>query len=382
MTASASTGRPAQPRILAVVLAGGAGGRLGVLTDHRAKPVMPLGGSFRLIDVALSNLHHSGISDVWIMVQYQPKTINDHLRNGRPWDLDRTRGGLLVLPPYSGEEGEGFAEGNADGLLRQAGFIRDFAPDLVLVLSSDHLYRLDYRDVVDTHLRTGAELTMVTVDFPGDASNHGVAAVDGAGKVTGFAYKPEEPETSLVAAEVFLYSADALLEALDRLDERHEGLGDYGHHLVPHFVDRGTVVEHRLDGYWRDLGTPANYLRAHLDLLDGKGIDLGDPAWPILTEPPELAPAFIGEGAVVGTSLIAPGAVIHGTVRHSVIGSGVTVEAGAVVEHSVVLNRVTVSAGATVRHAIVDSDAVVTGERSGRGPEEPMLVGRDGRPAD
>lgn len=368
-----------QPRILAIVLAGGAGGRLGALTDHRAKPAMPLAGSFRLIDVALSNLHHSGISDVWIMEQYQPKTINDHLRNGRPWDLDRTRGGLLVLPPFSGHEGEGFAEGNADGLLRQASFIRDFAPDLVLVLSSDHLYRLDYRDVVDTHRAAGAALTMVTVDFDGDASNHGVVDVDDAGRVTGFAYKPEEPRTSIVAAEVFLYSAAALLDALEHLQDGHEGLGDYGHHLVPHLVEQGSVVEHRLAGYWRDLGTPANYLRAHLDLVDGKGLDLADPQWPVLTEPPQLVPAFIGEGAVIANSMIAPGAVVHGTVRRSVVGSGATVEAGAVVEDSVLLNRVRLTDGATVRHAIVDSGAVVSGERIGAGPDDPAVVDRHGR---
>ncbi|MHA7286931.1 glucose-1-phosphate adenylyltransferase family protein [Arthrobacter sp. MDT3-44] len=371
-----------QPRILAIVLAGGAGGRLGALTHHRAKPAMPLAGSFRLIDVSLSNLHHSGISDVWVMEQYQPKTINDHLRNGRPWDLDRTRGGLLVLPPFSGHEGEGFAEGNADGLLRQAAFIRDFAPDLVLVLSSDHLYRLDYRDVVDTHLRTGAALTMVTVDFDGDASNHGVVAVDDDGRVTGFAYKPEEPQTRIVAAEVFLYTAATLLDALGHLQDDRDGLGDYGHHLVPHLVERGSVVEHRLEGYWRDLGTPANYLRAHLDLVDGKGLDLADPDWPILTEPPQVVPAFLGEGAVVADSLLAPGAAVYGTVRRSVIGSGATVEAGAVVEDSVLLNRVRVREGAHVRNAIIDSGADVSGQRVGAGPDAPAVVDRDGRRTD
>ncbi|MHA7217843.1 glucose-1-phosphate adenylyltransferase family protein [Arthrobacter sp. MDT1-48-3] len=371
-----------QPRILAIVLAGGAGGRLGALTDHRAKPAMPLGGSFRLIDVSLSNLHHSGISDVWIMEQYQPKTINDHLRNGRPWDLDRTRGGLLVLPPFSGHEGEGFAEGNADGLLRQASFIRDFAPDLVLVLSSDHLYRLDYRDVVDTHLRTGAALTMVTVDFDGDASHHGVVTVGDGGRVTGFAYKPEEPQSDIVTAEVFLYTAGTLLESLEHLQDSHDGLGDYGHHLVPHLVEQGSVVEHRLDGYWRDLGTPANYLRAHLDLVDGKGLELADPEWPLLTEPPQLVPAFIGEGAVVSNSLVAPGATVHGTVRRSVIGSGATVEAGAVVEDSVLLNRVRLRSGTHLRYAIVDSDADLSGDYAGTAPEDPAVVDRTGQLGD
>ena len=367
------------PRILAIVLAGGAGGRLGALTDHRAKPAMPLGGSFRLIDIPLSNLLHSGISDVWIMEQYQPKTINDHLRNGRPWDLDRTRGGLLVLPPFSGHEGEGFAEGNADGLLRQASFIRDFAPDLVLVLSSDHLYRLDYRDVVDTHLRSDAALTMVTVDFDGDASSHGVVTVAEGGAVTGFEYKPENPRTSIVSAEVFLYTEDTLLDALTHLEAEHGGIGDYGDHLVPHLVEQGSVAEHRLTGYWRDLGTPANYLRAHLDLVAGKGLDLADPEWPVLTEPPLLAPALVAEGAVVADALIAAVAVVRGTVRRSVIGAGAVVEAGSVVEDSVLLDGVRVQEGAVVRHAVVDSGARLSGESTGAGPDDPAVVGRDGR---
>ncbi|WDF33017.1 sugar phosphate nucleotidyltransferase [Arthrobacter agilis] len=366
------------PRILALVLAGGAGGRLGALTDHRAKPAMPVGGSFRLIDIPLTNLHHSGISDVWILEQYQPKTINDHLRNGRPWDLDRTRGGLLVLPPFSGREGEGFAEGNADGLVRQSAFIRDFAPDLVLVLSSDHLYRLDYRDLVETHRRAGALLTMVTVDFDGDASEHSVVTSDGDGRVTGFAYKPEEPASGVVAAEVFLYSTEALLEALRRLDDEHDGLGDYGDHLVPYFVERHDAVEHRLQGYWRDLGTPGSYLRAHLDLVEGRGLDLADPEWPILTAPPSVAPAVIGAGAEVDASLIAPGAVIRGTVRRSVIGAGALIEAGAVVEDSVVLDRARLEGGSRVRYGIVDSDAVIAGTCVGEGPERPVVVTRDG----
>lgn len=368
-----------QPRILAIVLACGAGGRLGALTDHRAKPAMPLGGSFRLIDIPLSNLHHSGISDVWIMEQYQPKTINDHLRNGRPWDLDRTRGGLLVLPPFSGHKGEGFAEGNADGLYRQAGAVRDFDPDLVLVLSSDHLYRLDYRDVIETHLRSGAALTMVTVDFDGDASSHGVVTVDDDGRVKGFDYKPEEPQSRIVSAEVFLYTTSTLLDALEHLQDIHDGLGDYGDHLVPHLVDHESVVEHRLEGYWRDLGTPANYFRANLDLVDGEGLDLADPRWPVLTEPQHLAPAFIGDGAVISNSLLAPGARVHGTVRRSVVGSGVVVEAGAVVEDSVLLNRVRLREGAHVRYAIVDADADLSGKHLGAGPDDPAVVDRDGR---
>lgn len=345
-----------KPSILAVILAGGTGGRLGALTDSKAKPVVPVGGTYRLIDIPLSNLHHSHISDVWVVEQYQPKSINDHLANGRPWDLDRTNGGLRVLPPFQGEHGAGFAAGNADGLYRQAEFIREFDPELVLVLSADHLYRLDYRDVVSTHRKAGAALTMVTVEYDGDASQHGVVESE-RGLVTGFQYKPEDPRSSVVAAEIFLYSTAVLLDTLAYLHERDGELQDYGDQLIPHLVENGTVADHRLDSYWLDLGTPENYHRAHMDLLSGTGLAFDDPAWPILSASPRRLPAFVTDSARAASSLLSPGARIAGAVTNSVIGPDVVVEEGAVVEHSVVLDRVRIPAGAVLRSVIVDADA-------------------------
>lgn len=342
--------------VLALILAGGTGGRLGALTDRKAKPVVPVGGTYRLIDVPLSNLHHSHISDVWVVEQYQPKSINDHLANGRPWDLDRTNGGLRMLPPFQGEHGEGFAVGNADGLYRQVEFIRQFDPDLVLVLSADHLYQLDYRDVIKTHQDAGAVLTMVTKQFDGDASQHGVVEVEG-GLVTAFEYKPEKPRTDVVAAEIFLYSTDVLLDTLEELREKEGELEDYGDQLIPYLVENCTVAEHRLDSYWLDLGTPKNYYRAHMDLLSGNGLAFDDPAWPILSASPRRLPAFIEDTARIRSSLISPGARIAGSVTHSVIGPDAVVEEGAVVEHSVVLDRVRVPAGTVLRWAVVDTGA-------------------------
>ncbi|GAB3534145.1 glucose-1-phosphate adenylyltransferase family protein [Arthrobacter tecti] len=367
------------PSILAIILAGGSGGRLGSLTDRKAKPVVPVGGTYRLIDIPLSNLHHSHISDVWVVEQYQPKSINDHLANGRPWDLDRTNGGLRVLPPFEGEHGEGFAEGNADGLYRQAEFIREFDPDLVLVLSADHLYQLDYRDVVKTHQDTGAVLTMVAKQYDGDASAHGVLE-SADGLVTGFEYKPEKPRTDIVAAEIFLYSADVLLDTLQELHEREGQLEDYGDQLIPHLVEHFTVAEHRLDTYWLDLGTPENYHRAHMDLLDGRGLPFDDPRWPILSASPRRLPAFVGESARIGSSLVSPGARVDGTVTHSVIGPDAVVEEGAVVVDSVLLDRVRISSGAEVRSAIVDTAAVLPAGFRGGEPGVVTVVDADGVP--
>jgi len=347
-----------RPKILALILAGGAGSRLGVLTETRAKPALPFGGSYRLIDLPLSNLLHSHISNVWIVEQFRPHSLNDHLANGRPWDLDRTHGGLQVLPPYQGQGGEGFAEGNADALFRQAEFIREFAPDLVLVLSADHLYTLDYRDVVDTHLGEQAVLTMVTTEVGEDASRFGVVEVEG-GQVTGFEYKPDEPKTNLVTAEVFLYDTRVLLETLVELAAKDEGLSDYGHSLIPHLVSHEKVVEHRLNGYWRDVGTLESYFEAHMELLAGTGVQLDDPAWPILTASPQLSPAFVVRGAELEDSLLTPGARVAGRLVRSVVGPGVVVEAGAVVTDSVLLGGVRVEAGASVTRAVADTGATI-----------------------
>ena len=370
------------PRILTIILAGGTGGRLGALTKHRAKPAMPVAGSYRLIDVPLSNLHNSGLSDVWIVEQYKPKSLNDHLVSGRPWDLDRTNGGLRVLPPYQGGEGEGFAEGNADALYRQADYIRDYDPDLVLVLSADHLYRLDYRDVVATHEAAGAALTVVTTKINNNPSDHGVVEA-GDGEVTGFEYKPKKPKTNRIAAEIFLYDADVLLAAMDELMEKQGRLEDYGDQLIPFLVQTEKVAEHQLDGYWRDMGTPRSYHQGHLDLIDGRGLSFDDPAWPILSAAPRRLPGYVGDGAQVSGSLIAPGARVDGSVRRSVIGPGTVVEAGADLESCVILGDVRISSGARLRNAIVDAGAVIGGGTELDGAQlDPdagvVVVGADG----
>ena len=370
------------PRILTIILAGGTGGRLGALTEHRAKPAMPVAGSYRLIDIPLSNLHNSGFSDVWIVEQYKPKSLNDHLVSGRPWDLDRTNGGLRVLPPYQGGEGEGFAEGNADALYRQADYIREYDPDLVLVLSADHLYRLDYRDVVATHEEANAALTVVTTKIRNNPSDHGVVeAADG--EVAGFEYKPENPKTDRVAAEIFLYDAAVLLSAMDELMEKEGKLEDYGDQLIPYLVRTEKVAEHRLDGYWRDMGTPRSYHQGHMDLIDGRGLVFDDPKWPILSAAPRRLPGYVGDGAQVSGSLLAPGSRVEGTVRRSVIGPGAVVEAGADVESCVILGDVRVRSGARLRNAIVDADAVIGGGTELDGAQlDPdagvVVVGADG----
>ncbi len=384
-------------RILAIVQAGGAGGRMDVLTRERAKPALPFAGVYQLVDFPLSNLAHSGVTDVWLSLQFQGASLEEPVANGRPWDLDRTRGGLRLLMPEQGtgsEEEDGFARGNADELFRIRDQVRAADPEVVLVLSADHVYRFDYLDAVATHRRHDAECTVVTSEVPlEEAGDHATVEAGEDGVVTGFAYKPDEPTTTTVATEVFVYDPRVLVEVLEQLhrersaaaEEGDSGLGDFGDVLLPRLVERGRTVVHAMPGYWRDLGQPHLYLAAHRDvLLEDQGL-FDDPQWPILTRQPQRVPARVLDGAEVRDSLVSPGARVAGTVVRSVLGPGVVVEAGASVRDSVLFADCVVGAGASVDWAVVDEGSVVAAgavvgraDADGTGdPDAVTIVGRD-----
>src|SRR3954454_5885813 len=386
-----------EPRILAIIQAGGSGGRMDVLTRERAKPALPFAGVYQLVDFPLSNLAHSGISDVWLSLQYQGGSLEDAVANGRPWDLDRTRGGLRLLMPEQGsgsDDEEGFARGNADELFRIRDRIRSADAEVVLVLSADHVYRFDYRDAVRTHRDAQAECTIVTSEVDLDeAGEHATVESDGDGRVTRFASKSDDPSTGTVATEIFVYDATALIAVLEELhrersgqaDDGDSGLGDFGESLVPRFVDRGRAVAHPLPGYWRDLGQPHHYLAAHLDiLLDDQGL-FDDPAWPILTRQPQRVPARVLAGGRVEDSLVSPGARVRGEVVHSVLGPGVVVEEGALVRTSVVFADSVIARGARVDWAIIDegtlvAEGSVVGRADAEGTADPAqitIIGRE-----
>jgi glucose-1-phosphate adenylyltransferase len=357
-------------RTLVIVLAGGAGGRLQSLTDRRAKPATPFAGTHRLVDFPLSNCANAGLSDVWVIEQFHPTSLNDHLANGRPWDLDRTDGGLLILQPHQGTDKAGWHQGTADALWRQAALIREFAPDALVVLSADAVYRLDYADVVRHHLEHEAEVTMVTAPAPEHPSRFGVVQVSD-GRVTDYAYKPDEPASDLVTTEVFVFAADVLLELVERAADADDDEQDLGHHVLPELVRRGAAVEYRFDGYWRDVGTVRSYWEAHLDFLAAEPpLDLDDPSWRIRTRAQQSAAAWVAAGARVTESLVSPGARVEGEVHRSVVGPDVHVEPGAVVRDSVLLRRVVVRSGAVVEQAVLDERVEVrAGARVG-GPSD------------
>jgi glucose-1-phosphate adenylyltransferase len=351
------------PRVLALVLAGGEGGRLAPLTNERAKPALPFAGIYRLIDFPLSNCLHSGIADVWVIQQYEPHELEEQLAGGRPWDLDRTRGGLRALHPYLGDSESGWYEGNADAIYRNREVIAAHEPDVLIVLSADHVYKLDYADVVADQRESGAAVTMVTTNVAiEEASRYGVVRVDREGVVREFEYKPDAPAGDLVTTEVFAYDAKALLRALDELAEEGEssGLGDFGHKLIPRLVDEAAARAFHLDGYWRDVGTIDGYWQAHMELLEPEPqFRLDDPAWPILTAGPQRPPARIEASATIDGSLVAAGARVRGAVVRSVVGPGVVVEEGADVRDAILLHDSHVGARAQVSRAILDAKAHV-----------------------
>jgi glucose-1-phosphate adenylyltransferase len=379
----------ARPSVLAVILAGGEGSRLAPLTAWRAKPALPYGGIYRLIDFPLSNCANSGIEDVCVVQQYLPHSLTRHLANGRPWDLDRSSGGLLVLHPFTGGDGEGWHGGNADALWRHREELQAGDHDVVLVLSADAVYAMDYRDVLDTHLGADADVTITTTRRPGaDNSRYGVVAVGDGGRVERFWYKPDDPPTDEIAIEVFAYRPAALLDVLAELAAGAEGgpddgsIGDFGDGLLPRLVADGGAVAHRFDSYWRDVGTPASYWEAHRDLLAGRAVDLADPAWPIRTRAGHGAPARLDEGCEVADSLVSHSARVSGRVVGSVLGPQVIVEAGATVTDAVLFDGVVVRSGATVTSAVVDDGVEVEAGQvvapTGRDGDDIAILGRSG----
>ena len=356
------------PRTLVILLAGGQGKRLGPLTQNRAKPVLPFLGLYRLIDFPLSNCVHSGLHDVWVVEQFQAHSINEHLQNGRPWDLDKTYGGLQILPPIQGDPESGWHEGNADALWRNRRQIRAFDPDLVLVLSADAIYKFDYRDAIASHMERGAQATLVTTHLPSEqATRFGNVQSDDNGRVTRFAYKPDtalasnQAGQSEVTCEVFVYNAKVLLETLDELAKRtgkpteEAALSDFGHELLPDMVRRGQIFTLPMGGYWRDVGTIESYFEAHQEFLaDEPPFRLDARDWPILNRNAPRLPARFGAAGKARNSFVCPGCEVDGEVENSVLGPGVIIERGARVENAILLSGARVAAGVVVSRAIVE----------------------------
>ena len=355
-------------RVLAIVLAGGEGERLSILSGVRAKPAVPFGGKYRIIDFTLSNCVNSDIDNVVVLTQYNPRSLNDHIGAGRPWDLDRNAGGIRLLQPYiaRGRPSEWYS-GTADAVLQNIETIRQQPGDVVLVLAGDHIYKMDYQPFVQAHRRRRADVTIAVKRVPiGEASRFGILALDDEDRVVEWQEKPRQPKSDLASLGIYVFSKKALLAWLD------ESRSDFGRDVIPAMLaGEARVYGFRFDGYWQDVGTVDSYWQANMDLLDDHpALDLYDKEWLIHTRSEERAPARIGPTANVHRSLISHGCLISGTVERSVLSPGVRVDPGAVVRDSIVMFDTVIRAGAVVDRAIIDKEVSV-------GPNAVIGMGTD-----
>jgi glucose-1-phosphate adenylyltransferase len=339
-----------------------------VLSQVRAKPGVPFGGKYRIIDFALSNAVNSGLTDVAVLTQYAPRSLIDHIGVGRPWDLDRSHGGVALLQPYIGRgRTRDWYRGTADAVLQNLEFISDRKPELVMVLAGDHVYKMDYRPFIETHRAKAAEVTCAVRTVPlEEAHRFGILETDADGRVTAFVEKPPNPTSNLVSMGVYVFSWEALRQVLS------PDLVDFGRDVLPWMVDaQRRVYAYEFKGYWQDVGTVEAYWRTSLDLLsDRPEIELNDLGWLVYTRSEERPPARIGPEARVSRSMVSHGCVIDGTVEHSILSPGVRVGADAVVRDSIVMFDTVIGDGAQVDRAIIDKDCTIgAGSRIGVGDD-------------
>ncbi len=358
--------RPSEMRILVMILSGGEGTRLSILSRKRAKPAVPFAGKYRIIDFTLSNCVNSGIYRVGILTQYRPHSLNDHIRRGRPWDLDRMTGGVTLLQPYLGRRASDWYRGTADAIHQNLNFVIRQKPDVVLILSGDHIYKMNYMPFIEYHERKGADMTVATINVrPEDAHRFGILVVDKDGRVVEFQEKPARPKGTLASMGVYVFNIEVLAERLDEDALLPDSTHDFGKDILPRMVEHGDrVFAYPFNDYWVDVGTVHAYWEAHMDLLaEEPPLDLQDRRWVIHTRSEERPPVNIRTGATVAHSLISDGCIIEGTVEYSVLSPGVRVCPGAVVRHSIVMTDAVIEEMATVDHAILDKNVVI-GKRS------------------
>lgn len=349
-------------KTVAMLLAGGEGSRLTVLSEQRAKPAVPFAGKFRIIDFPLSNCVHSGIGTVGVLTQYRPHSLNEHIGIGKPWGLDRSRGGVRLLPPYHGRGHQRWFAGTADAIYQNLGFINDHRADAVLILSGDHIYKMDYREMIRAHEEAGADLTVAVMEVPiEEAYRFGIMKVDNDGRIVEFAEKPKDKSKgNLASLGIYVFSASALDKVLRREIENHADL-DFGKHVIPSMLADGSRVQsYRFSGYWVDVGTVDSYLNTNLELVGSRdALDLYDDKWPILTQSEERPAVKIGPQGKVTDALVSNGCVVKGLVKNSVLSPGVYVSPGAVIENSVVMNDVWVGPGVHINNMVIDKQVRV-----------------------
>ena len=347
---------------IAMLLAGGQGSRLYDLTKQTAKPAVSFGGKYRIIDFPLSNCINSGIDTVGVLTQYQPLELNEYLGNGEPWDLDRMRGGLTVLPPYQGSNSSDWYKGTANAIYQNINFIKQYSPEYVLILSGDHIYRMDYNKMLDQHKATGAACTVATITVPiEEASRFGICNTNPDGSIYEFEEKPKTPKNNQASMGIYIFNTDVLIDYLEADEADPSSSNDFGKNIIPNLLGNGErLFSYKFDGYWKDVGTISSLWEANMDLIgDEPVLNISDKSFRIYAKNSARPPQFIGTDACVINSMISEGSIIHGTVENSILSGGVVIERGAIVKDSVIMNDVVIKKGARVYSSIVDSEALI-----------------------
>ncbi len=356
---------------VAMLLAGGQGSRLYALTNKIAKPAVAFGAKYRIIDFPLSNCINSGIDTVGVLTQYEPLELNEYIGNGQPWDLDRAFGGVHILSPYQAKQKSSWFEGTANAIYQNMSFMKKYNPDYVLILSGDHIYKMNYAEMLKSHIATGADCTIAAIEVPlKEASRFGILNTNPDGSIYQFEEKPKVPKSNLASMGIYIFTAEKLFKYLEEDDANPNSSKDFGKDVLPTMLNAGEkMFSYKFSGYWKDVGTISSLWESNMDLLgDEPAFDVGDPGWKIHSRNPLAPPEYIGENAKVGNSMIALGCEVEGTVENSILASNVVVEEGAIVKDSVIMAGTVVKKGAVVNYSIIDENVVV---------EENAKVGAD-----
>ena len=346
--------------MIAMLLAGGQGSRLGVLTSKVAKPAVAFGGKYRIIDFPLSNCINSGIDTVGVLTQYQPLRLNTHIGIGIPWDLDRNVGGVSVLPPYEKSTNSEWYTGTANAIYQNLNYIETYNPDYVLILSGDHIYKMDYEVMLDFHKANDADVTIAAMPVPmEEASRFGIVVTDQDSRIKEFEEKPEKPSSNLASMGIYIFSWPVLKEALIKLKDQPNC--DFGKHIIPYCHEKGDrLFAYEYNGYWKDVGTLSSYWEANMELIDIIPVfNLYEEFWKIYTRTDTIPPQYIGENAYIEKSIIGDGTEIYGKVYNSVIGAGVVIEEGTVVRDSIIMNNSVIGKDSIVTKSIIAEDVQI-----------------------
>ncbi|MCD7728153.1 MAG: glucose-1-phosphate adenylyltransferase [Ruminococcus sp.] len=360
---------------VAMLLAGGQGSRLYALTKQIAKPAVPYGGKYRIIDFPLSNCVNSGIDTVGVLTQYQPLAMNDYIGNGQPWDLDRNNGGVHILAPYQSQSGAEWYAGTANAIYQNLSFIERYDPEYVVILSGDHIYKMDYSEMLRYHKEKNADCTIAVIDVDlEEASRFGIMFARDDGEIYDFVEKPKEPKSTLASMGIYIFSFDVLKKYLtdNENDKRVDNAKDFGKDIIPMMLkDEKRLYAYRFEGYWKDVGTIDSLWEANMDLINPNiPIDLYDPTWKIYSRNPVMPPQSIGKNAKIQNSMVTEGCIIDGTVDFSMISDGVVIEEGATVTDSILMPGSVVKSGAVVEYAIIGENSTISeNARVGARPE-------------